>query len=181
MYIVGVKWLLLIALAVSTPCLGQGEPSLQKTIEYMASMLEDHGQHQEILFGSYYQDKDHPCNLFISDRITDVSVKPEKVYSTEVQFELSAIDPDSVKASTTKEGTRVGFETTNYKSVIWTRVGKWSDPVSKSKGTAGRIAKGSIFTRSTYGFTFPDSGAADHFSKAFRHAIEVCGGKGSAF
>jgi hypothetical protein len=145
----------------------------------MANILDTAGDGQELLFGGEYRKE--PCRLFVSDKITYSVTKPSKEYKTEVQFHLGTIDPGSVKVSTTKKGTRVGFETTNYESVIWTRVGKWSDPVSKPKDTAGRTPKGSTFKRSAYGFTFLDSAAAGHFTKAFQHAVELCGGKHSAF
>jgi hypothetical protein len=165
--------LVIIVVACSAPCLGQNEPSLDKTINYMASVLETGGSGQEILFGGDYRKE--PCRLFISDTITYAIVKPEKIYKTEVQFHLGTIDPGSVKANTGKRGTRVEFETTDYKSVIWTSASKWQE-------TKGRTPKSlELFSVPTYGFFLYNSRSADHFAKAFRHAVELCGGKQSAF
>ena len=166
--------LLLVPSAIAQDSHSQNEPSLDKTIDYMASVLETGGSDQKILFGGDYRKE--ACRLFISDTITYAHVKPAKVYETEVQFLLGTIDPKSVKVIE-KRGTTVTveLETTDYRSVIYESASKW-------KETNGRIPKLlELSVVPTYLFRFLNSKAADHFAKAFQHAVELCGGKRSAF
>lgn len=163
----------LTLLVMCSCCFGQKEPSLDKTIDYMASVLETGGSDQKILFGGDYREE--ACRLFISDTVTYALVKPSKVYDTEVQFHLGAIDPTSVKVKTGKWATTMEFEATDYKSVIWTSASKW-------KETKGRIPKIlELNSTPAYSLRFMNSQSADHFAKAFQHAIVLCGGKRSQF
>ena len=175
-YIVDVKRLLIVVtvLVSCASSFGQNEPSLDKTIDYLASVLETGGSDQKILFGGDYRKE--ACRLFISDTITYALVKPAKVYDTEVQFHLGTIDPKTVKVIE-KRGAMVTveLETTDYQSVIYESASKW-------KETRGRIPKLlELNSVPSYRFRFSDSKAADHFAKAFQHAVELCGGKRSAF
>ncbi len=140
----------------------------------MASVLETCGGDQKILFGGDYRKE--TCRLFISDTVNYALVKPAKVYDTEVQFHLGTIDPKSGKVIE-KRATMVTveLETTDYRSVIYESASKW-------KETKGRIPKIlELNSVPMYRVRFLDSKAADHFAKALQHAVELCGGKRSAF
>jgi hypothetical protein len=67
------------------------------------------------------------------------------------------------------------LETTDYRSVIYKRASKWKE----AKGRIPKILE--LNSVPMYRFRFLDSKAADHFVKALQHAVELCGGKRSAF
>jgi hypothetical protein len=165
--------LIAFTLVLRAVCLAQSEPSLDKTVDYMASILDTAGDGQEILFGEDYRKE--PCRLFVSDTITYAVTKPAKEYKLEVQFPLSLVDPGTVRTKPLKRGVRVEFETTDYQPVIWQSASKW-------KETGGKIPKSlELFSVPAYGFSFVNSEAADHFARALRHGVELCGRKKSAF
>jgi hypothetical protein len=69
---------LLASSAIAQDSQSQNEPSLDKTIDYMASVLETGGGDQKILFGGDYRKE--TCRLLISDTVNYALVKPAKVY-----------------------------------------------------------------------------------------------------
>ena len=156
------------------PAVGQKEPPLDKTIDYMAGVLDTAGDDQKILFGEDYRKE--PCRIFFSDKITSHLAKPPKAYKTEVQFHLARIDPKSVKVEDTKSGIKtVKFETSDYDPVIFESASQWQE-------THGRIPKElELVSLPSYDFRFYNNDAANHFAKAFVHAIQLCGGKESPF
>jgi hypothetical protein len=154
---------------------GSQSPSLDMTIAYMSDLLTNEGKDQTILWGKNY--RADACRLFISDDIIDNTVKPAKTYKTEVQFHLMWVDPQTIKVDTQHATIPVvRFETTNYQ----VRFGKV--PLS---GRKLMVRKGSNLISFPhylfYLFKFYNTIAAEHFAKAFRHAVELCGGKPSAF
>ncbi len=165
---------ILTTLAVCVRCRGQNEAALGKAVDYMASVLATGGEDQKILFGGDYRDE--PCRLFVSDNIRDLLVKPSRLYATEVQFHLGTIDPKSIKVNVQKSTmVLVEFETTDYKPLVFESASKW-------KETKGRIPKAlELFSVPTYRFRFLNAQAGNHFAKAFERAVELCGGKQSAF
>jgi hypothetical protein len=62
--------------AIAQDSQSQNEPWLDKTIDYLASVLETGGGDQKILFGGDYGKE--TCRLFISDTVNYALVKPAK-------------------------------------------------------------------------------------------------------
>lgn len=166
----------LIALICSTPLYAQ-KPSLKETLDWMHSAFPDSESSSAFRFGqtrelNYVDGKDGAppsCTITIVDH-WKANGKPVTRNTT---VDLSLIDPNSIqsyKDDTVQKDTGVlTFVGTNDKKIIVekTEVGGKSD--NKPLQTE----------REFISFIGPEY--AERFAKAFKNAVNLCGGKGSTF
>jgi hypothetical protein len=170
----------ILAVLLLVTAAAQSGPSLQDTEDFMIGLLQqyhrvmDDGRTQQLQLVSKYAKagkEPEPCRLYTEDAIT-FSTKDWKLQVQEFQFHLGTIDPNSIvvqDVTTLKQHRKVAnsvaFHTTNHNQVIWMT---WDNYKT-------------LYQSSEYSFDILGDENAKRFAKALRHAVELCGGKPSAF
>jgi hypothetical protein len=175
-------FIVLISLRLATFAWSQDKtPTLNDTLQFMQGTLSSYGflhsksKDQELVLKG-----DEPCSLYVDSQITYSMHSPQDgEYDIEYQFNLRNIDPSSVKVNVHERTQRnpiinVHLETTNNKDRVWASASKW-----KENPKLPKILQ--LSASSAFDFEFRDPEHAEKFAKALRHAIELCGGKQSAF
>jgi len=115
--------------------------------------------------------------------ITETRVKAGPDFWIKESFSLADIDPDDVQVEMLGQGqfkelfqgqSSVRFHTTNYRKMI----------TSSSKGPfypGGKVLDKTEETLTSDYTVFTNDWFAPRFAKAFKHAVELCGGRKSTF
>jgi len=151
--------------SVNGPSLAETEKWIQDTLPDASYDVFDDPQGVDGSRGGYtsasYANID-ACIIHLTHVITYKNGSKEQSFE---DFSLNAIDPDTIKSdrSSTLGKALVTYSTRNDKPLI---------KMILSNGKKGNAHDSSVFVRDDY---------APRLVKAFKHAVELCGGKASAF
>ncbi len=136
------------------------EPTLQETLDYMQrSLTVNYGESAPLPAGS---DVKRVENL----KLDGCKLYREATNYEGTEYDLSDIDINSIKLEKIGNAWWVTFRTRNF---------------NRSIRTVGLMDKTLNYTSDTGGFALNTKDTAEHFSKAFAHAVALCGGKPSTF
>jgi hypothetical protein len=157
------------------------------------------GTNEEMVWGESESFTHKGCDLTLKIEDNRMATTMREVYSSTVyRFNLRDIDPSSVKvegsshlgglpcAGYTEDELRTQGMNCDHADMMFTTGGEaglideeWHTTFAKLTGDDHENHK-SVKAKSAH-FVFDDLGYAQRFGKAFRHAVELCGGKASPF
>ncbi len=149
-----------LALAAEHATSTKNVPTLSETLQWLrgASRAEFAGDIAHIDFDS---DPSNNC----SATITETRIKAGPNFWIKMSFSLADIDPADIQVfNLEKEISTVRFHTTNYAEKIINTSSNFPEPT--------RVSEYTVYTNDWF---------APKFARAFKHAVELCGGKRSSF
>jgi len=150
----------------------QNGATLAETLQWLRGASEEESaDEQGIGHIAFESNEKHPCLVAITE--TRRNAGPD--FSLMESFSLSDIDPAGIQVQDAGDGESwVRFHTTNYRKAI----------IDSSRGPfwpgGPTLKQPNKVKTSDYTF-FTNFWFAPRFAKAFKHAVELCGGRPSSF
>jgi hypothetical protein len=172
------KTLIVIATFIVSAAVGQSGPNLQETFDWMSRAVSDWGTlHPDARFDQQFVLRGNAteCRVYIDGAIEDkLHIPKGKIYFTEDQMHLANVDPQRISITKMSDRYDVKIESTNDEYKIW--LFWWTSEKDRPNKEPAHL-----YTGTTEYIQFRDKEHAERFARAFRHAVELCGGKPSAF